>query len=56
MDEKGQGAIEYLLMVAVALSVIAGIVTVTFEIFDSLGPEMESKIDGIRDNLIKDLK
>lgn len=55
MDEKGQGAIEYLLMLAVALAVISSAFALIFGIFNDLAPQVESKISGIRENLINEL-
>ncbi len=55
MREKSQGAIEYLLMLAAALTVTAMVAGLALEIFESLGSSVEDQISDAENRLIDTL-
>lgn len=52
MDEHSQGAVEYLMMLAAALVVVAGVVHMLFSTSAGLGGTVEDRIDNIHDTII----
>ncbi len=55
MEERSQGAIEYLMMLAAVLTVVAGVVYTAFTTSGELGRTVENQIDAIKDNIISQL-
>ncbi|KXA91251.1 hypothetical protein AKJ57_01925 [candidate division MSBL1 archaeon SCGC-AAA259A05] len=55
MDERAQGATEFLLMLAVALAIVVAVVGLTMGTFDELGSSIREQVSRTEDNLIQDL-
>jgi len=52
MERRSQGAVEYMLLLSAVLLLVAGIVVLITLSASSLGSEVGSEIDNVRDNLI----
>ena len=52
MEERSQGATEYLLMLGVVLTLVAGIVASIFLTSQTLGSSVSGQIDNVMDNFI----
>jgi uncharacterized protein (UPF0333 family) len=52
MNERAQGATEYLLMLGAVLVLVAGIVTTIFLTSQTLGSSVSGQIDNVMDNVI----
>lgn len=55
MDDRAQGATEFLLMLAVALAIVAAVVSLTLGTFDGLGSSIEEQVSETKEGLIRDL-
>lgn len=55
MDERAQGATEYLLMLAAALTATAAVAALALETFESLGSSVEQEISKMENRLIDEL-
>jgi hypothetical protein len=55
MEERSQGAIEYLMMLAAVLVVAASVIYLIFSTSSSMGADVGGRIDNIRDNIIDKL-
>lgn len=53
MDERSQGTIEYLLMLAAALVVVASVTYMLFSTSIGLGGDVEDRIENVRENVIR---
>lgn len=53
MNERSQGAIEYLLMLAAALTVLSGIIYLLYSSSASLGTDVQSRIENVKDSVIE---
>ncbi len=54
MEERSQGAIEYLLMLSAALAVVSGIIYMLFGTASGLGGSVQSRIDNVK-NMVVDI-
>ncbi len=52
MEEKSQGAVEYLLMVAAAIAVVGSIVVMVRNLSTDLGSRVDSDIENIRRTVV----
>jgi len=52
MEERSQGATEYLLMLGVVLMLVAGVVASIFLTSQALGSSVSGQIDNVMDNFI----
>lgn len=52
MEERSQGAIEYLLMLAAALAVLSGIIYLLFGASTGMGESVSSKIENAKQTVI----
>jgi len=52
MNERAQGATEYLLMLGAVLVLVAGVVTTIFLTSQTLGSSVSGQIDNVMDNVI----
>ncbi len=52
MDERSQGAIEYLLMLSAALVVVSGIVLALYRTSAGLGGNVEDRIENVKNTVI----
>ena len=52
MEEKSQGAVEYLLMVATAIAVVGSIVVMMRNLSTGLGSRVDSDIENIRNTVV----
>lgn len=55
MEERAQGAIEYLLMLAAALTVVGSVAALVFGTSEQLGSSVEEQISEVEENLIRRL-
>ena len=55
MEERGQGATEYLLMLAAALTATAAVAGLALETFDALGSSVNEEISEVENRLIDEL-
>jgi len=55
MEERSQGAIEYLMMLAAVLVVAASVTYLIFSTSSSMSADVGGRIDNIRDNIIDKL-
>ena len=55
MEERSQGAVEYLMMLAAVLVVVGGIVYSLFSTSEGLQDTVQTQIDAIKDNIIDSL-
>ena len=55
MEERAQGATEYLLMLAAALTATAAIASLAIGTFDNLGSVVEEEISKMENRLIDEL-
>ena len=55
MEERSQGAVEYLMMLAAVLVVVGGIVYSLFSTSEGLQDTVQTQIDAIKDNVIDSL-
>ena len=55
MEERAQGATEYLLMLAAALAATAVIAALTLETFEDLGSSLDDEISEMENKLIDEL-
>lgn len=52
MEERSQGAIEYLLMLSAVLIILAGVVYSLTSTSYGFGEDIQTRIDSVRDNVI----
>lgn len=55
MDKRSQGATEYLLLLGAALVVVAGIIYMVLNTFNTLGSNVEERIENTRKEVIDGL-
>jgi len=55
MEERSQGAIDYLMMLAAVLVVAASVTYLIFSTSSSMSADVGGRIDNIRDNIIDKL-
>jgi hypothetical protein len=55
MEERSQGASEYMLLLAATLVIVAGITYMVLNVFSSLGSNVEGRIDNTRKEVIDGL-
>lgn len=55
MEEKAQGATEYLLMLAIALTMLSLVTALALDIFDTLGSSVEGEISRVENRVIEEL-
>jgi uncharacterized protein (UPF0333 family) len=55
MDKRSQGATEYMLLLAAVLVIVAGIVYMVFDVFSTLGANVEGRIENTRKEVIDGL-
>ena len=55
MEERSQGASEYMLLLAATLVIVAGITYMVLTVFSALGSNVEGRIDNTRKEVIDGL-
>ena len=55
MEERSQGATEYMLLLAATLIIVASITYMVLKVFGTLGSNVEGRIDNTRDEVINGL-
>jgi hypothetical protein len=55
MEERSQGASEYMLLLAATLVIVAGITYMVLNVFSGLGSNVEGRIDNTRKEVIDGL-
>jgi len=55
MEERSQGATEYMLLLAATLVIVAGITYMVLSVFGTLGSNVEGRIDNTRKEVIDGL-
>ena len=55
MDERSQGATEYMLLLGATLVIVAGITYMVLNVFSTLGSSVEGRIENTRKEVIDGL-
>lgn len=53
MEEKSQGSVEYLLILAAALTVLSGIIYLLYSSSTGLGTDVQTRIEDVKESVIE---